>query len=155
MIASRRNVETMANFSSFGMGGVSHPSQLYAVKLMEPVRLKEARRAVMEHYNFQRERYGKAFKEMGLTVYTGDGGFYHWLELPEGLNADEFNKRLFKVGAAILKGKDCDMARPHSKDPTYKTSYDRFFRFSFGPLPPESFADDIRLFGQVLEKYKS
>merc|ERR550525_1978200 len=136
MIASRRNVETMANFSSFGMGGVSHPSQLYAVKLMEPVRLKEARRAVMEHYNFQRERYGKAFKDMGLTVYTGDGGFYHWLELPEGLNADEFNKRLFKEGAAILKGKDCDMARPHDKDPGYQTPYERFFRFSFGPLLP-------------------
>ena len=40
---------------------------------------------------------------MGLTVYTGDGGFYHWIELPKGLTADEFNKRLFKKGAAILK----------------------------------------------------
>ena len=40
---------------------------------------------------------------MGLKVFTGDGGFYHWMELPDGLNADEFNKRLFKKGAAILK----------------------------------------------------
>ena len=52
---------------------------------------------------------------MGLKVYTGDGGFYHWMELPNGLNADEFNKRLFKKGAAILKGSDCDMGRPHAK----------------------------------------
>jgi len=72
---------------------------------------------------------------MGLTVFTGDGGFYHWMELPEGLNADEFNKRLFKKGAAILKGSDCDMGRPHAKgdmpsakslgDPDYVTPYHR------------------------------
>merc|ERR1712146_788764 len=36
VVASKRNIETLANFSSFGMGGVSHPSQLYAVKLFEP-----------------------------------------------------------------------------------------------------------------------
>merc|ERR1712039_361733 len=76
----------------------SHPSQLYAVKLFEPDRVDKARKAIEKHYNWQRERYGKAFKEMGLGVYTGDGGFYHWLELPEGLNATEFNKRLFKRG---------------------------------------------------------
>ena len=40
---------------------------------------------------------------MGLTVHSGDGGFYHWLELPEGMDSDEFNNRLFKRGAAILK----------------------------------------------------
>lgn len=154
IVASKSNIEKMANYSSFGMGGVSHPSQHYAVALLQPERVKIARKAIMDHYSFQRERYGKAFAKMGLKVYTGTGGFYHWLELPEGLNADEFNRRLFKVGAAILKGKDCDMARPHSKDPLYKTPYDRFFRFSFGPLPVNSFEDDIRLFGRVLEQYK-
>ena len=40
IIASKRNIETLSNFSSFGMGGVSHPSQLYAVELLAP----EARR---------------------------------------------------------------------------------------------------------------
>ena len=34
ILASKRNIETMANYSSFGMGGVSHPSQHYAVKLL-------------------------------------------------------------------------------------------------------------------------
>ena len=48
---------------------------------------------------------------MGLGVYTGNGGFYHWLELPEGMTSDELNKRLFKHGAAILCASDCDMAR--------------------------------------------
>jgi len=154
IIASKKNIETLANFSSFGMGGVSHPSQLYAIKLLEPNRVKKARKAVEGHYKWQRERYGKAFEEMGLGVYTGDGGFYHWLELPEGMISSELNKRLFKRGAAILCASDCDMARPHSKDPGYLTPYERFFRFSFGPLLPETFEADIRLFSEVLDEYK-
>ena len=155
IIASKTNIEIMSNYSSFGMGGVSHPSQHYAVKLLESTRVKKARKAIEEHYSWQRERYGDAFKKMGLGVYTGNGGFYHWLELPEGMTSDELNKRLFKRGAAILCAFDCDMARPHSKDPIYKTPYERFFRFSFGPLLPESFESDIELFHEVYEAYKN
>jgi len=158
VVASKKNVETLQNFSSFGMGGVSHPSQMYAVKLFEPARVKLQRAAVEKHYNWQRERYGEAFKKMGLTLYTGSGGFYHWLELPEGLTCDGLNERLFKRGAAILRGMDADMARPHAKDknldPDYQSPYLRFFRFSFGPLKPESFEDDVKLFGEVYAAYK-
>ena len=154
IIASKTNIKILANYSSFGMGGVSHLSQQYAMKLLESSRVKKARKAVEEHYNWQRERYGKAFEEMGLGVYTGDGGFYHWLELPEGMTSVELNKRLFKRGAAILCAFECDMGRPHSKDPNYKTPYERFFRFSFGPLLPESFETDINLFREVYEAYK-
>ena len=32
--------------------------------------------------------------------------------------------------------------------------YDRFFRFSFGPLSPESFESDMQLFTEVLNDYK-
>jgi hypothetical protein len=46
------------------------------------------------------------------------------------------------------------MARPHSKDPGYETPYKRFFRFSFGPLLPETFESDIQLFKEVFEEYK-
>ena len=57
VVASKKNITTLANFSSFGMGGVSHPSQLYAVKLLEKERLKLARSAVSKHFGMQRERY--------------------------------------------------------------------------------------------------
>ena len=154
IVSSKKNIETLSNFSSFGMGGVSHPSQHYAVKLLEPSRVEKARKAVEGHYNWQRERYGKAFEEMGLGVFTGDGGFYHWLELPEGMTSSELNRRLFKHGAAILCATDCDMARPHSKDPSYESPYSRFFRFSFGPLLPETFDSDIELFRGVFEDYR-
>ena len=154
IVSSKKNIETLSNFSSFGMGGVSHPSQHYAIKLLEPSRVEKARKAVEEHYNWQRGRYGQAFEEMGLGVYTGDGGFYHWLELPEGMTSSELNKRLFKHGAAILCATDCDMARPHSKDPSYESPYSRFFRFSFGPLLPETFDSDIELFRGVFDDYR-
>jgi aspartate/methionine/tyrosine aminotransferase len=153
VVASKKNIETLANYSSFGMGGVSHPSQLYAVKLLEPERVKKAKKAVQDHYGWQRKRYGDAFRKLGINVFTGDGGFYHWCELPEGMNAKEFNKRLFKKGAAILCAWDCDMARPHDKS-DYTSPYERFFRFSFGPMLPETFEEDIKLFSEVYLQYK-
>ncbi|MBL8748494.1 MAG: pyridoxal phosphate-dependent aminotransferase [Planctomycetes bacterium] len=155
IVASRKNIETMSNYSSFGMGGVSHPSQLYAVELLAEKRVAQAREAVARHYGMQRERYGRAFAAMGLKVHTGDGGFYHWLELPSGLDADELNRRLFRHGAAILKGFDCDMARPHRKDPAYRSPYESFFRFSFGPLLPETFESDIAILRRVLDEYRA
>ncbi|MEM7194322.1 MAG: pyridoxal phosphate-dependent aminotransferase [Pseudomonadota bacterium] len=155
IIASKANIEKLSNFSSFGMGGVSHPSQLYAVKLFEPERVKQQRSAIEEHYNWQRKRYGKAFEDMGLDVFTGNGGFYHWMKLPDGLNCDEFNRRLYSRGAAILAGRDCDMGRPHSKDPSYTSPYMNMFRFSFGPLLPETFEHDIQLMAEVLDEYRS
>ncbi|MEO0479778.1 MAG: pyridoxal phosphate-dependent aminotransferase [Planctomycetota bacterium] len=155
IIASKTNIETLSNFSSFGMGGVSHPSQLYAAKLLEPSRVEQAREAVDKHYGMQRARYGEAFEKMGLQVHTGEGGFYHWMRLPEGLNASELNRRLFKHGAAILEGIDCDMARPHQKDPSYVSPYDDWFRFSFGPLLPETFEGDIAIMSKVLDEYRA
>jgi len=144
-IASRANIEILGNFSSFGMGGVSHPSQRYALELLEPARMAKVRTAVPAFYRSQRDRYGAAFSKLGLQLFTGDGGFYHWCKLPGGLTADELNRRLFKDGAAILKGTDCDMARRGDASPLRS-----FFRFSFGPLAPESFDEDVAILTRAL-----
>ena len=53
-----------------------------------------------------------------------------------------------------MKGFDCDMARPHTKDPHYVTPYTRMFRFSFGPLLTETFESDIQIMSEVIEEYK-
>jgi aspartate/methionine/tyrosine aminotransferase len=155
ILSSKTNIETLSNFSSFGMGGVSHPSQLYAVKLLEAERVAQQRKAVEAHYDWQRRRYAEAFVEMGLKVFTGEGGFYHWMQLPQGMNSEALNARLFKHGAAILAGRDCDMGRPHSKDPSYISPYANMFRFSFGPLLPETFPSDIALMKEVLDAYRA
>jgi len=47
------------------------------------------------------------------------------------------------------------MARPHDKDPSYVNPYERFFRFSFGPLLPETFEGDIKIMSEVLAEYKA
>ena len=138
VVASRRHVEILGNFSSFGMGGVSHPSQCYALELMREERIVLARKAVPAFYRQQRDRYGEAFAGLGLKLFTGKGGFYHWCRLPAGLTAQELNRRLFVNGAAILKGTDCDMSRRGDDSPLRD-----FFRFSFGPLEPASFESDI------------
>ncbi|NQU47419.1 MAG: pyridoxal phosphate-dependent aminotransferase [Planctomycetes bacterium] len=146
VVAAKKNIEILGNFGSFGMGGVSHPSQKLAVELLEPARLKRARRAVSDFYAYQRNRYGAAFQELGLKLHSGDGGFYHWCELPENVTSSALNEELFKHGAAILKGTDCDMERRGNESPLRS-----FFRFSFGPLDPNSFDDDIRLLRAALQ----
>jgi aspartate/methionine/tyrosine aminotransferase len=146
MISSRENVEILSNFSSFGMGGVSHPSQCYALELFGKDRIRQARSAVPAFYDGQRERYGEAFEKLGLELWSGDGGFYHWCKLPGGLTAAELNERLFKRGAAVLKGTDCDMARRGAESPL-----NSFFRFSFGPLDPDDFDADIEIMREALE----
>ncbi|HSH05606.1 MAG TPA: pyridoxal phosphate-dependent aminotransferase [Anaerolineae bacterium] len=146
MITSKENVEILGNFSSFGMGGVSHPSQQYALSLLNPARIRQVRHAVPAFYESQRDRYGQAFTDLGLRLHSGHGGFYHWCQLPDGLTAEQFNQQLFTHGAAILKGTDCDMARRGDDSPLAN-----FFRFSFGPLSPDSFDADLAILRQVLQ----
>lgn len=146
IVASREHVEILSNYSSFGMGGVSHPSQCFALALFAEERIEVARRAVPAFYGHQRDRYGEAFERLGLEIHSGDGGFYHWCRLPGGMSAKELNARLFPLGAAVLEGTDCDMARRGDASPLRD-----FFRFSFGPLAPESFDGDVALMGRALE----
>jgi hypothetical protein len=47
------------------------------------------------------------------------------------------------------------MARPHDKDPGYRSPYESFFRFSFGPLLPETFESDIAILRRVLAEYRA
>jgi DNA-binding transcriptional MocR family regulator len=145
VIAAKKNIEILGNFSSFGMGGVSLPSQLYAMQLLDKNRTDLSHKAIPKFYASQRNRYGKAFSDLGLDLFSGHGGFYHWCKLPGDLTAAELNAGLFTRGAAILKGTDCDMARRGGHSPLRQ-----FFRFSFGPLKPESFDSDIEILGQVL-----
>ena len=146
IIASHDHIKILGNFSSFGMGGVSRPSQLYAEKLFSRDRTDLAMKAIPNYYANQRGRYGGALKDMNFELFSGEGGFYHWCKLPGELNANQFNNELFKYGAAILKGTDCDMKRMGAN-----SSLNQFFRFSFGPLSEDSFESDIQIIENALE----
>lgn len=140
VVASKQNIELFRNFSSIAMGGVARPSQICAAGMLELGRAKHARQAVGRYFGNQRRRYAKALSDLGFELFTGEGGFYHWGRLPGGLNAEEFNQRLFKHEAAILPGTLCDMMRRSSNSPLAT-----FMRFSFGPLKTESFEDDVAI----------
>lgn len=145
VIASRRNIEIFRNFSSIAMGGVARPSQIYVSRLLNIARVENARDAISSFYGKQREEYGKALSSLGIELFTGDGGFYHWGRLPGKLTADEFNDRLFRHKAAILPGTLCDMFRRGAMSPLAN-----FIRFSFGPLKPGTLPEDIRIMRECL-----
>ena len=140
VVAARQHIEIFRNYSSFGMGGVARPSQLYVTQLLDLERVALARQAISEFFTFQRGRYGEALAHLGVALYTGDGGFYHWGRLPDGLTGDGFNERLFEHDAGILPGRLCDMARRGDDGPLGP-----MMRFSFGPLGPESFESDVEI----------
>ena len=148
IIASHQHIKTLGNFSSFGMGGVSRPSQLYAEKLFNRNRTDLTMKAIPNYYANQRDRYGKEFEKIDLELYSGEGGFYHWCKLPGTLDSNQFNNELFKYGAAILKGTDCDMRRLANA-----SSLKQFFRFSFGPLSEDSLESDLRIIKKVLNSF--
>lgn len=145
VVAAREHIEAFRNYSSFGMGGVSRASQLYVTQLLEEQRVGQARSAISRFYGSQRARYGEALANLGLELFTGEGGFYHWARLPDGLGGDAFNERLFAHKAGILPGRLCDMARRGDEGPLGP-----LIRFSFGPLGPDSFEHDIRILAQCL-----
>jgi aspartate/methionine/tyrosine aminotransferase len=146
VISSKKNVELFRNFSSIGMGGVARPSQFCAAVLLQLDRVAHARKAIHDFYCHQRDRYGDLLKSLGCELFTGDGGFYHWIRLPNGLTADEFNRRLFQHKAAILPGALCDMFRRGTASP-----HTQFIRFSFGPLTPDSFEKDAEIIRACIE----
>jgi aspartate/methionine/tyrosine aminotransferase len=145
VVASKANIELFRNFSSIAMGGVARPSQICAAGLISLDRVDHARTGIQNFYGSQRERYGAALESLGVELFTGDGGFYHWGRLPGGLTADEFNERLFKHEAAILPGTLCDMFRRGASSPMAN-----FVRFSFGPLNAESFESDVEILRAAL-----
>lgn len=146
VIGPAKELETLKNFSSYGMGGVSQLSQNYVLQLFQPTHVDAARTAISKFYGSQRRRYVEALKGLGFTDFTGTGGFYCWMKLPGGLTAAEFNRRLFRQKAAILPGELCDMHRRGEQSPL-----SHFLRVSFGPRNVEDFDGDIAVMKAALK----
>jgi aspartate/methionine/tyrosine aminotransferase len=146
VVASEKNIEVFRNYSSIGMGGVSRLSQILVTQLMQLPRVRQARMAVGEFFAEQRERYQSRLEGLGIRLYTGDGGFYHWGRLPGDLTATRLNERLFEYQAAILPGHLCDVKRRGDDGP-----HGQLFRFSFGPLLPESCDENIEILASCLD----
>ena len=151
VVVSKAHVELFRNFSSIAMGGVSRPSQLLVTELLEIERVRQARSAIATFFASQRDRYGAALRDLGFDLRSGDGGFYHWGRLPHGETADAFNERLFPENAAILPGRLCDM---HRRAPGAGPHHE-YMRFSFGPVAPEEFENDVAILTRVLASQRA
>ena len=112
---------------------------------MQLDRVRHARMAVAEFFGQQRDRYRAGLESQGIELFTGDGGFYHWGKLPGSLTSRELNARLYEKKAAILPGKLCDMMRRGDEG-----THGQLFRFSFGPLAPDSYDADMELLASCL-----
>ena len=145
VVAAKEHIEIFRNFSSIAMGGVSRPAQIYVTNLLELKRVAQARTAVVDFYNQQRDAYRAGLTACGLELCTGDGGFYHWGRLPNGMTADDFNQKLFRHKAAILPGHLCDMHRRGNSGP-----HGQFIRFSFGPIEPHTFEQNMGIIRSAL-----
>ena len=147
VISSKANTLLFRNFSCTAMGGTSLLSQICVAKMLDIPRLQVARTAISAYYGKQRERYAAALIELGFTLYTGPGGFYHWALLPNNLTTSVFNERLFTCKAAILPGMFCDMHRRGEEG-----YHSRIIRFSFGPLKESSFDEDIAIIKKCCQR---
>jgi len=58
-------------------GRIRNP-ELLLTQLFDPARIELVRKAAPNYYGEQRNRYGEAFEKMGLKLYSGEGGFYHF-----------------------------------------------------------------------------
>lgn len=149
VISSKQNTKLFRNFSSMASGGVSQLSQIFVSQLMDIDRVTQIRDSIGKFYSDQRDRYGAALENLGFELFSGDAGFYHWCKLPNGLTCDEFNDRLIEQKAAILPGTMCDMLRRGIVESPQR----HFIRFSFGPLPLESFDDDVDILSKCVNDY--
>ncbi|MDB4533954.1 aminotransferase class I/II-fold pyridoxal phosphate-dependent enzyme [Vicingaceae bacterium] len=143
-IASESIIEVFRNYSSIGMGGVSRPAQIYVTRLLELERVRQARDAVSNFFQQQRDRYREGLTKLGIELFTGNGGFYHWGRLPGETSAAEFNERLFQHNAGILPGVVCDMHRRNNGP------LENFIRFSFGPILPETYEGNLEILAKCL-----
>lgn len=146
VVASAANIEVFRNYSSIGMGGVSRLSQILVTELMQTERVQHARESVSEFFAEQRDRYQEGLQKLGIELFTGDGGFYHWCKLPGDLTSATLNERLYKHKAAILPGKLCDMLRRGDQG-----THGNLFRFSFGPLLPETFEKNMEILAECVD----
>jgi hypothetical protein len=73
VIGPARELETLKNFSSYGMGGVSQLSQNYVLQLFEQSHIDAARTAIAKFYGSQRRRYIDALKQSVLAHWKAHG----------------------------------------------------------------------------------
>jgi aspartate/methionine/tyrosine aminotransferase len=140
-VASKEHIKALNNFGTYATGNVSHAAQKVALQILDEKKNQQLRRAIPDHYFKIRDVYTTGLQELGFKLFTGEGGFSHWVKLPGELTADDLNRCLYKRGAAVLPGQFTDMLRRGSSSPLKQ-----FFRFCYGCSDPKKIEADLSIF---------
>ena len=81
---------------------------------------------------------GMAAMPEGTRCVPPAGGFFAWLELPEGLSADELFTDAAAAGVAYVKGSDC-----------FLDGGERTLRLAYSGVSPEEIAEGMSVLGAV------
>jgi 2-aminoadipate transaminase len=75
----------------------------------------------------------------GAKVRKPNGGYFLWIELPDGIDADELVRRVGKEGVAIFTGKLCFAEAPPGQ----------FLRLAYSFSTPSQIIEGVRRIGRV------
>jgi len=128
-------IESVNSAGSFIDGGPNHPSQQYALSLLDIEQIKQRSQALQKHFKAKRDFVLESLKEMGLeSIYTPEGTFYVWVDvssLPEPLNTGMgFFRECLKRKVVTVPGEFFDV-NPGKRRKQGK--YVSYVRLSYGP----------------------
>lgn len=90
-----------------------------------------------EHRDAMVEAIGRELP--GAKVRKPNGGYFLWVELPEGVDADELVRRAGKEGVAIFTGKLCFAEKPPGQ----------FLRLAYSFSTPRQITEGVKRIGRV------
>lgn len=90
-----------------------------------------------EHRDAMVEAIGRELP--GTKVRKPNGGYFLWVELPEGVDADELVRRAGKEGVAIFTGKLCFAEEPPGQ----------FLRLAYSFSTPRQITEGVKRIGRV------
>ncbi len=155
VVARPELINALGAYVTFAVGGIARPSQKFVEALLDLDRVREHRAKMSVFNRDQRQRYGSMLTDAGMKLHTGDGGFYHWCQTPDGLSAADVDARLREHDASILPGVFCDNRRPPvgtAEWDSYASPLANFFRLSFGPCAPEEATGDASIWGSCFAR---
>jgi len=155
VIGPKRFISALSQSGSFLDGGATHPLQVAAIPLLDPIRVQQDKIALQRHFREKRDYVLGRLEKMGLKVKVPPKWtFYIWLdleELPMPLNAGlVFMEECLKEKTIVVPGLFFDINPAHRRN-LFQSPAHHFVRLSFGP-PKETLTKGLDGIERVLKK---
>ena len=145
MLASPYIYEKAENIKQALDACTSNLTQILANEFMKQGKLETYLEFLRKEYSGRKELIHSSLKKyMPKEVSWNEpkGGFYVWLDLPEGVSSTEIFKESVKEGVVFVTGRTFD---PQS-------TKDDCLRLSFSNMPKESIEEGVRILAKAIQK---